>query len=103
METNIHIVYPQTGVEFSQLKKIFATFEEGCKLFNDTDSIIKEGKVLRVESGSIWLKVILPVAKTVFPFFLEFIAKKLCSKRNKRRIQVEVEDNGKIIRINIEE
>ena len=103
METNVHIVYPKTGIEFSQLKKIFATFEEGCKLFNDTGLNFEEGKVLRVESGSIWLEVVLPVAVTVLPLFVNFISSKLCNKRSKRRIQVEVEENGRIIRINIEE
>lgn len=103
MVTNVHILYPKTGIEFSQLKKIFATFEEGCKLFNNTNSISEKGKVLKAESGSIWLEVFLPVAVSVLPLLVNFISNKLCNKRRKKRIQVEVEDDGRIIKINIEE
>lgn len=102
MVTNVHILYPKTEIEFSQLKKIFATFEEGCKLFNNTNSISEKGKVLKAESGSIWLEVFLPVA-VVLPLLVNFISNKLCNKRRKKRIQVEVEDDGRIIKINIKE
>ena len=103
METNVHIVYPKTGIEFSQLKKIFAIFEEGCKLYRDIDSPFEEGKVVKVESGSIWLEVVLPVTVTVLPLFVNFISSKLCNKKSKKRTQIEIEDNGRTIRINIEE
>ncbi|MBQ8717528.1 MAG: hypothetical protein IJY43_06775 [Clostridia bacterium] len=103
METNLHIVYPETGIEFSQLKKIFTAFEEGCKAFLDTDSEFKEGKVVKVTSGSIWLKVVLPIAQAVLPYFVKFIANKLCNKKGKVEVCVEKEEHGEIIEIIIED
>ena len=96
MTTSIHIVYPQSGIKFSQLRKIFATFEEGCKLYGDADSAMDEGKVIKVESGSIWLEVVFPIVQNVFPLFAKFIFKKLSNKRSKDKFHIEIDLNCKI-------
>lgn len=99
---NVHIEYPEEGIGFSQLKKVFATFEEGCRVLAEPNSVYKEGKVTKVESGSIWLEVILPIVQTVLPVFINFISNKLCGKSRKKRIQVEV-DGKTTIKIIVEE
>ena len=103
MQAHVHIVYPEAGIAFSQLKKIFAAFEDGCKAFFDSDVELEEGKVLRVESGSIWLEVILPIAQAVLPYFANFIKNKLCNKRNKVEICVGINEGIEIIKITIED
>lgn len=93
---SVHIVYPESGINFSELKKIFATFEEGCKLFNDKNFNFEEGKVVKLESGSIFLQVVLPIVTNVFPLFVDFVTKKLMNRRGKNKLHVEIDSDGKI-------
>ena len=102
MITNVHIVYPEAGIAFSQLKKICATFEEGCKIFLDSDSDLKDGKIMKVESGSIWFEVFLPIAQATLPYFLNFIKTKLCGKKSKITICVESQNHDETIKITVE-
>ena len=104
MEMRAHIEFPETGIEFSELKKIFSVLEETCKNYAEDEFDARDGKVVSVRGGSIWFDFILPIAKSVLPYALKFFAKKLMakSKRN-RRIDVKIETETSTIHINIEE
>ena len=105
MEMRAHIEFPQTGIEFSELKKIFSVFEETCKNYSEDEFNAQSGRVLSVSGGSIWMDFILPVAKEVLPCAIRYLAAKLTTKRkiSKRRMYVEIETAQQVIHILIEE
>ena len=102
MNIYVHIVYPETGIEFSQLKEIFAAFDGSCKPYLDTNSELEKGKVIKVESGSIWLEVVLPIVQSTFPLFVNYLTSKLCKKKSKIEVCMETMERGETIKITIE-
>ena len=93
MEARIHIKYGDQGLRFSDAITILSVLEDAVTVFKETEDDV-EGRILKVENGSIWLDVFLPIAPHVINLFISYVTKKLIGKRKyKKRIDITFRSN----------
>ena len=91
METTVHITYPESGIEISELKRILSVLEKANTLFSNQEEQKTEGKIIRVKEGSIILEIVWSILPSAFSLLANYLNEKL--KKNTKSSLTEASVN----------
>lgn len=96
METTVHITYPESGIEISELKRILSVLEKADELYRDPEEHGTEGKIIRVQEGSIILKIIWKILPSAIPYLSKYLLKRLTknSQKSQTDVSINLESNN---------
>ena len=96
METTVHISYPSSGIEMSEFKRILSVLEKADELYHDPEDDETAGRIVRVQEGSIILKIIWKILPSAIPYLSKYLLKRLTknSQKSQTDVSINLESNN---------